>query len=109
MKAYVGGGWAITHLTDRVVELRKSDWAYRRMTDRDGIVRVRAEPGMDRQQMIQKAIETAHANDAEIALRVAKQLAPSKQALASFMGKQVRITQAFQTPEDPGIIGRKGV
>lgn len=107
MNAAIGGGWAITHLTDRCVELQKNDWAYRRFTNRDGFVRVRAEPGMDRQTMIQTAIEMAQRNDADLALRVGKQLAPSLKQLAAFQGKQVRMNEAFSTPEDPERMGVK--
>jgi hypothetical protein len=107
MRAQIGGGWAIHHLTDRVIELRKDDYAYRRFTERDGYVRVRAEPGMDRQQMVNKAIEMAKRNDAELALRIGKRLAPSLQSLADYTNKQVQMNRVFSTPEEPGRIGVK--
>lgn len=109
MKAYVGGGWAIHHLTDRVVELRKDDYGYRRLTGRDGYVRIRAEPGMDRQAILNKAIVMAKRNDEELALRIGKRLAPSLQSLADYTGKSVRVTQAFRTAEDADRIGVKHV
>jgi hypothetical protein len=107
MRVAVGAGWHIHHLTDRCVELRKDDYLYRRFTERDGVVRVRIEPEMTRAQAIEKAMQMAQRNDEAMALRVSKQLVPSKHALAAYTGKQVRMDRAFATPEDPEQIGVK--
>lgn len=107
MKPYVGGGWAIHHLTDRAIELRKDDYAYRRFTGRDGYVRLRAEPGMDRTALLHKALTMAQKTDADLALRIGKGLAPTVQALADYTGKRVVMEQMFRTPEDEQRIGRK--
>lgn len=107
MRTSVGGGWAIHHLTDRTIELRKDTYEYRRFTGRDGYVRLRAEPGMDRATMVRKACEMAQRNDEALALRIGKRLAPSLQALADFRGKQVRLARVMETPEDESRIGRK--
>lgn len=109
MRAEVGGGWSIHHITDRTVELRKPSYEYRRFTGFDGVVVVRAEPGMDRAAVLNKAIEMAKQNDADLAVRITRRLVPSLQALADYTGKRVRVTQAFKTPEDPEIIGTKRV
>lgn len=103
MRAYVGAGWYITHLTDRVVELRKDDPAYRRFTNRDGYVRVRIEPQETRQHALDKAVTMAKRNDEALALKIGQQLVPSKAALAAYTGKQLRMVPAFglreQEPE----------
>lgn len=109
MSAYVGGGWRIHHLTDRVVELRKDDYGYRRFTGRDGFVLMRGEPGMSRAEIVAKAVVMAQRNDEALALRIGKRLAPSLQSLADYTGKSVRVTQAFRTPEDADRIGVKHV
>lgn len=105
MRPYVGSGWHIHHITDRVVELRKDDPAYRRFTGRDGVVRVRIEPEMTRTQALEQALTFAQKNDELLALRLSKQLLPSKHALATFQGKAVRMERAFATAEDPEQIG----
>lgn len=107
MGVHLGAGWSIHHLTNRVVELRKDDYAYRSATGRDGFVRVRAEPGMDRQAMIEKAVTMAKQNDEALALRLSKQLLPSAHALARYRGQQVRMVQAMSTGEEPNAIGVK--
>lgn len=107
MNAYVGAGWHIHHLSDRVVELRKPSYEYRRFTGgRDGFVRVRIEPQMTRAMALEKALAIAAKNDELLALRVSKRLLPSAHALAAYQGKQVRMARVFGTPEDPERIGR---
>lgn len=98
-------GWRLVHLTDRVVELRKDDWAYRRVLGRDGFVRVRAEPGMDRHALIDKALELAKQDDAEIAERVGKDLMPRN--IAKYRLRQRRWAPVMATPEEPELIGVK--
>jgi hypothetical protein len=105
MRPYVGAGWHIHHLTDRVVELRKDDPAYRRFTGRDGYVRVRIEPEMTRTQALEKAISFAQKNDEQLALHVSKLLLPSKHALAAYQRRQVKMARVFGTPEDESQIG----
>lgn len=107
MSTRIGPGWHVHHLSDRVIEIRKPDYLYERFTGKPGFVRVRAEPGMSREAMVDKAIALAQRNDEELAIRVAKKMMPSAQALASYTGKQVRLKPAFATPEDPEIIGVK--
>jgi hypothetical protein len=103
----LGAGWEIVHLSDRVIELRKDDWAYRRITGAPGYVRARGEPGMDRQTLCQVALETAQRNDEELAKRVAKQLMPSAASLAKYKREQAKYEPTFATPEEPERIGRK--
>lgn len=105
MGVHLGAGWSIYHLTDRVVELRKDDHAYRSATGRDGFVRVRAEPGMDRTAMIEKAVTMAQRNDEALALRLSKQLLPSAHSLARYRGQQVRMVRAMSTGEESELIG----
>jgi len=107
VRAYVGGGWHIHHLTDRTIELRKHDIAYRAVTGKDGYVRVRVDPEMSRAEMVKKAIDLAHQNDERLAVIIGERMMPSKAALARYQGKQLRMAPAFRTPEDEKIIGRK--
>ncbi len=109
MRVYVGAGWQLHHLTDRVVELRKESAVYRRFTDKDGFVRIRVEPQMSRDQALQRAIAEAMKQDEALSLRVARQLIPSGRALEQYRAEQRRLAPAFATPEDPEIIGRKRV
>lgn len=104
MTLIIGAGWQLVHCTDRVVELRKEDVGYRRILGRDGYVRVRAEPGMDRKALIDRAERAAKESDARLADIAAKQEAPR---IAAYQRKQARLAPAFVTPEDPEIIGRK--
>jgi hypothetical protein len=107
MRVAVGAGWNIVHLTDRCVELRKDDYAYRRLLGRDGFVRVRAEPGMSRDELITTAIKHALATDAELVQRVSADVFPTARGVAEYRRKQRGLSQRFGTPEDPEIIGRK--
>lgn len=108
MRVSLAAGWRITHLTDRCLELTKDDYAYRRLTGgRDGFVRVRAEPGMDRAAMFAKAEQMARANDEALTFRVANDLIPRDSALRRYRRQQRQLATAFGTPEDAEIIGRK--
>jgi hypothetical protein len=102
---HLGGGWNLVHKTDRVIELRKDDYTYRRLTGRDGYVRVRAEPGMDRQALINKAVELAQKNDEDLAHRILKQMMPRR--TRQYHMRQRELATAFGTPEDPEVIGVK--
>jgi len=104
MTVYLGAGWKLTHVTDRVIEIQKDDWAYRRLTGRDGYVRVRAEPGMDRQALISRAVDCAKRQDEILGTLLAMRLAPPRR---SYEMQQRRLAPAFATPEEPEIIGRK--
>ncbi len=100
MSVHLGAGWRLVHLTDRVIELRKDDAAYRRLTGRDGYVRVRAEPGMDRNALIDKGREMAKRNDAELAERIAKQLMPRH--VTRYREQQRDLAAVFGVPgEEP--------
>lgn len=103
----IGAGWTIHHLTDRVVELRKDSYEYRRFTGRDGFVVARAEPGMDRQHVVARAIKAAKMSDEALALRIAERMVPSMKALADYTGKRVRLEQSVATKEDVNVIGVK--
>jgi hypothetical protein len=103
MSVHLGGGWHIVHVTDRVVEIQKDDVAYRRMIGRDGYVRVRAEPGMDKAAMIEKARTLAQKNDEMLADRVARQIV--LRSTGRYQQRQRELASAFATPEDPEIIG----
>ena len=104
MGVALGGGWSLTHVTDRVLHLVKEDYTYRRFTGRDGFVRFRAEPGMDRKQMIEGAVAFAQRQDAMLATLVAKRIVPGRQDYAM---KQKTLAPVFATPEEPELIGVK--
>lgn len=100
MSVVLGAGWELTHMTDRVLELRKTCPVYRRLTGRDGYVRVRAEPGMDRQQLLHEAMEAAQRNDAALSDRVTRQILPS--AVKRYQMQQHRLASTFGVPgEEP--------
>jgi hypothetical protein len=101
----IGGGWRLVHVTDRVIELRKDDVAYRRLLGRDGYVRVRAEPGMDRNAMIEKARKLAQENDQRLADLAGRQII--LRSTGRYQRQQQRLAPAFATPEDPEQIGVK--
>lgn len=107
MRVHLGAGWTIWHLTERVVELRKDDHAYRRFTGRDGYVRFRAEPGMGRDALLTGALVEAMKQDEALAARVARQLLPRGRALDRYRAEQRRLATAFATPEDEAFVGRK--
>lgn len=100
MNVSVGSGWTITHLTDRVVVLEKDDPVYRRFTGAGGRVKTQAAPGMDRQALIAEATRVAQENDAQIALRVAKQLMPTGRALEDYRREQARLAPIFAVPKE---------
>jgi len=79
-----------------VVTLRKDDWAYRRYTGRDGYVRVRGEPGMDRNALLEKAIALAKRNDEELAERLSTQLVPRR--VGGYQMRQHQLAQVFRVP-----------
>jgi len=105
MRTHLGAGWYIAHLSDRVIELRKEDATYRRFTGRDGFVRFRGEPGMDRQALIAGAVHMAQRNDADLAERVAKRLMPRH--VTRFRAQQQQLARIFGTGEEPELIGGK--
>jgi hypothetical protein len=109
MKAAVGGGWVITHLTDRVVILRKDDVAYRRLTGDDGIVVCRSQPGMDRQEMISQAVKQARKSDAELANKAASDVLPTGRQWQDYRDKIRALRGITVTPEEPEVIGVKRV
>lgn len=105
MGVHLGAGWHLHHMTDRVIELRKDDVLYRRLLGRDGYVRLRAEPGMDRKELLEKAVQMAKDTDAALSERIAKDL--GLRNVARYQQRQRELATAFATPEDPEIIGRK--
>jgi hypothetical protein len=92
----LGGGWQLIHLTDRVIELRKDCPIYRRFVGRDGYVKMRGEPGLDRYWLLNRAVDKAKACDAELSQRVAKQLMPSK--VEKYRIEQRKLATAFGVP-----------
>ena len=107
MRVSLGGGWQITHLTDRVCEMKREDVAYRSVTGQDGFVRVRAEPGMDRQQMIERGIQQARKSDEKLALIMAAKLMPTAKGVGQYRGQVKAMSHKFGTGEESHIIGRK--
>lgn len=106
MKLSLGAGWELVHLTDRTVEIRKDDPAYWRFTGSPGYVRVRGEPGMDRKQLTDLALQTAAKNDELLAKRVARQLMPSIGSLAKYRAEQQRFEPVFRVPKEEDRIYR---
>jgi hypothetical protein len=106
-RAYIGGGWHIHHLSDRVLEIRKEDAVYRRFTGADGFVRVRGEPGIDRMALIERALHEANRADTAMAFRVASDLVPSAQALGEYREQVGKLKPIFETGEEPERIGIK--
>jgi hypothetical protein len=109
MRQYIGDGWYIEHLTERTLDLKKESYEYRRFTGRDGTVRIRAEPGMDRAKIIERAIIMAKRSDAELAQRVLERMVPSDHNLRRFREQSRLMARAFGTREEPEFIGRKRV
>jgi len=109
MRAYIGDGWYVYHVTDRVIEFRKDSYEYRRFTGRDGTVRVRAEPGLDRAKMVERAIVLAKQSDAELSHRILEALIPTDPALRRYRAQSRKFAGIFGTREEPEFIGRKGV
>jgi hypothetical protein len=102
MSVHLGAGWRLVHLSDRVIELRKDDATYRRFVGRDGYVRLRAEPGMDRNALIEKARDMAQRNDEALAERVAKQFMPRH--VTRYRQRQAELAGAFGVPgEEPSV------
>jgi hypothetical protein len=64
---------------------------------------------MDRQQMIAKAMERAKECDQTLSFRIANDLIPRGRALAEYRAKQRNMAGKFSTPEEPELIGVKGV
>jgi hypothetical protein len=96
MSVTLGAGWQLTHLTDRVVVLKKEDWAYRKLTERDGYVKVRGEPGMSRNDLIEKARLMAQKNDEKLGEMLAQQLTPRR--LGGYQMTQKQLAQRFGVP-----------
>ena len=84
MRADVGGGWYIYHITDRVVELRKDSPVYRDLTGADGFVKVRIEPEMTRDQALERATQEALKLDEQMAHRVTAQLIPTARGVGRY-------------------------
>jgi len=96
MNVMLGAGWSLCHLTDRVVLLRKPDPVYRRFTGRDGYVKVRGEPGLDRNGLVEKAMALAKRNDELLAEKVSKQLVPRR--LGGYQMQQQQLANRFGIP-----------
>ena len=109
MKAHIGGGWCITHLTDRVCEMTRDDVAYRSVTGQDGFVRVRAEPGMDRQQMIERGLEQARKSDDKLSLILAEKPMPNAKGVGKYRDQVKALSSKFTTGEESHLIGVKRV
>ena len=105
VNAHIGGGWRITHLTDRVCEMTRDDVAYRSVTGQDGFVRVRAEPGMDRQQMIERGLQQARKSDEKLALILSAKLMPTAKGVGRYRNQVKALAQKFTTGEESPLIG----
>ncbi len=103
MSVSLGAGWRLVHLTDRCIDLRKEDAAYRSEFGHDGYVRVRGEPGMDRAALIELARTKAQESDAALAERIGQQIVLRN--VPGFQARQRAMAWTFGTPEDPEIIG----
>jgi hypothetical protein len=99
--------WTIHHITERDVELRKDDPAWRKYTDQDGVVHVRAEPGMDRAKMIDRAYTLAEEADAMLSQKLAKELMPTGKQWSEYRRKSRQMAKVFGTGEERSVIGRK--
>jgi hypothetical protein len=109
MRAYVGAGWYIHHLTDRVVALRKEDYLYRKVTGRDGYVTQKVQVGMTRSECLEEAIKNAQKNDEKLAFLVAKEIIPQGSKVQTYQMKAHRLNRCARTDEDESAIGRKRV
>jgi hypothetical protein len=108
-RKYLGGGWYVWHQTDRNIELRKDDVIYRKLTGKDGYVKMGAEPGMSREQLEERALTRAIQNDEKAAMLVAQEIIPRASQLQTYEMKAHQLNKVFKTPESPTIIGRKKV
>ena len=99
--------WTIHHITERDVELRKDCPVWRKYTGQDGVVHVRAEPGMDRAKMIDRAYTMAEQADADLSQKVAKELMPTGRQWAAYRQKCRQMATTFGTGEERHVIGRK--
>ena len=107
MRPYVGNGWYIRHLTDRVCDLAKESYEYRRFVGTDGFVRVRAEPGMSRSDLLDAAIKQAVKSDAALLQRVLRAHIPTGRDYFDYRNKLRRLTRRMETGEEAGTIGVK--
>lgn len=107
MRPYVGAGWYIHHLTDRVVSLRKESEVYRRLTGADGYVTTAVQPELTRDECFEQAVKKAQAMDEQVSFMVAQDIIPKASALQTYHMKANRLNQAFKTPEHQSVIGRK--
>ncbi|MGE3798728.1 MAG: hypothetical protein AB7G88_12920, partial [Thermomicrobiales bacterium] len=132
MRVNIGANWMIRHLTDRVVELVKEDVAYRRLTGRDGFVRIRVEPQESRSQALDRAVALAEQNDARMGLMLGKRMLPGdfdakararqgtdglivpagvarSMPIDRYRRQQWRLARVFATSEDPELSRVYGV
>lgn len=109
MRAYVGAGWYIWHITDRNVQLRKSDPVYRKLTGLDGFVNYSGQPGYSRSQMLDEAIQKAKETDEKLSFLVAQDIIPRGSKVQTYQMQAHRLNKGFRTPEDASVIGRKSL
>jgi hypothetical protein len=95
MSAPFAAGWRIVHLSDRKVMLQKDDPVYLKIMGMPGFVTVRAEPGMDRAQVLDIARSMAERNDIVVSKLVAKQVAPNLAQLVTYQNKLRRLKPTF--------------
>lgn len=107
MNAYVGAGWYVWHLTDRNVQLRKSDPIYRKLTGLDGFVNHMVQPGYDRELMVNEAIQKAKEQDEKLCFLVAQDIIPRGSKVQTYQMQAHRLNRGFRTPEDASVIGRR--
>ena len=107
MRAYVGAGWYIWHITDHVVTLRKDDYLYRKVTGHDGFVTRKVQKGMTRDECLNLAIRDARETDEKLSFLVAKEIIPRGSKVQTYQMKAHRLNRAARTDEDSRVIGRK--
>jgi hypothetical protein len=96
----IGNGWQLKHITDRTILLTKDSYEYRRFVGRDGYVLQRAEPGMNKADLIAKAVERARQTDDILSRRVARRILP--RFVERFQAQQASFATAFGIPgEEP--------
>jgi hypothetical protein len=107
MRTYVGAGWHIRHLTEHVVDLRKEDYLYRKVTGKDGFVIQKVQKGMTRAECLEEAIKKAIATDEKLAFLVAKEIIPQGSKVQTYQMQAHRLNRCARTDEDEAVIGRK--
>jgi hypothetical protein len=89
--------------------LRKDSYAYRRLTGADGFVRCRGEPGLDRDQLLHRAVQQAHKSDEALAHILAADVMPTANGVSKYRRQLQALAHKFGTGQESQVIGVKGV